>query len=190
FLALAIADGSLGTRWWAWFAQSNGTTSWREATVPLGARKRPFQLELLARADLDGPRGALPLAVSNISFVNCSTEGPASAPQAGLSCNFEADWCNWYLEQNDGFEWRRSQSRKGAVDHTTGTGSFLLAEPGGAWKSGWRARLLSAPQAAAATVKATCLSFWYRMEGPQIGKPPDSPAGASPTPGGGAVRLF
>lgn len=44
FLALAIADGSLGTRWWAWFARSNGTTSWAEATVRLGARKRPFQV--------------------------------------------------------------------------------------------------------------------------------------------------
>ncbi|XP_026541659.1 apical endosomal glycoprotein [Notechis scutatus] len=168
FLALAIADGSPGTRWWAWFAQSSET--WRKATVPLGARKRPFQLELLARADLDGPRGALPLAVSNVSFVNCSPEGgPASAPQAGLSCNFETDWCSWYLEQNEGFEWRRSQSRKGAVDHTTGTGSFLLAEPGGAWKPGWRTRLLSAPQAVPAAVATVCLSFWYRLEGPQIG---------------------
>ncbi|XP_032089532.1 apical endosomal glycoprotein-like isoform X2 [Thamnophis elegans] len=173
FLALAIADGSLGTRWWAWFAKSNGTASWAKATVLLGARKRPFQLELLARADLDGPWGALPLAVSNISFVNCSAEAPASAPQAGLSCNFETGWCSWSLEQNDGFEWRLSRSRRGAADHTTGTGSFLLAEPGGAWNPGRRARLISAPQAAAAAssaaVEASCLSFWYRMEGPQIG---------------------
>ncbi|XP_013913049.1 PREDICTED: apical endosomal glycoprotein [Thamnophis sirtalis] len=173
FLALAIADGSLGTRWWAWFAKSNGTASWAEATVRLGARKRPFQLELLARADLDGPWGALPLAVSNISFVNCSAEAPASAPQAGLSCNFETGWCSWSLEQNDGFEWRLSRSRRGAADHTTGTGSFLLAEPGGAWNPGRRAQLISAPQVAAAassaTVEASCLSFWYRMEGPQIG---------------------
>ncbi|XP_070811785.1 apical endosomal glycoprotein [Pituophis catenifer annectens] len=171
FLALAIADGSLGTRWWAWFARSNGTTSWATATVPLGARKRPFQLELLARADLDGSWGTLPLAVSNISFVNCSPEAPASAPQAGLSCNFEIGWCSWYVEQNDGFEWRLSKSRRGAVDHTTGTGSFLFADPGGAWNPGWRARLVSAPQVAAASaaVEASCLSFWYRMDGPQIG---------------------
>uniref|UniRef100_A0A670YP73 MAM domain containing 4 n=1 Tax=Pseudonaja textilis TaxID=8673 RepID=A0A670YP73_PSETE len=136
FLALAVADGSLGTRRWAWFAQSSET--WRKATVPLGARKRPFQV-----------RGGL--------------------PPAGLSCNFETDWCSWYLEQNEGFEWRQSQSRKGAVDHTTGTGSFLLAEPGGAWNPGWRTRLLSAPQAVTAAVPTVCLSFWYRLEGPQIG---------------------
>ncbi|XP_039200779.1 apical endosomal glycoprotein [Crotalus tigris] len=169
-LALAVADESLGTHWWAWSARSNGTASWAEAMVPLGARRRPFQLELLATKRLDGPRGPLPLAVSNISFVNCSAEAPASAPQAGLSCNFETDWCGWYLEQNDGFEWRLSRSRGGAVDHTTGTGSFLFVDPGGPWNPGWRARLVSAPQAAAATVVETsCLSFWYRMDGPQIG---------------------
>ncbi|XP_063172549.1 apical endosomal glycoprotein-like [Candoia aspera] len=171
FLALAIADEGLGTRWWAWFAQGSGTATWSEATVPLGARKRPFQLELLAMEDLDGPQEPLPIAVSNISFVNCSAKAPASAPQAGLSCNFESDWCGWYLEQNDGFEWERSSSQGWAADHTTGTGSFLFVDPSGprGWGRGWRARLVSAPQASAATAEVSCLSFWYRMDGPQIG---------------------
>lgn len=68
-----------------------------------------------------------------------------------------------------------------AVPLSSSTGSFLFADPGGAWKPGWRARLVSAPQAAAASaaVEASCLSFWYRMDGPQIGKPSDSPAGAA-----------
>lgn len=148
---------------------------------------------------LDGPPGPLPLAVSNISFVNCSAEAPASgispclpcvaspsgcregkpctagaeenegggghshplllaaadlgnlpsntlaaassppAPQAGLSCNFEIDWCGWYLEQNDGFEWRLSRSRGGAVDHTTGTGSAAEGLGWGLWGADFQA---------------------------------------------------
>lgn len=66
-----------------------------------------------------------------------------------------------------------------AVPLSSSTGSFLFADPGGAWNPGWRARLISAPQAAAAAsaaVEAACFSFWYRMDGPQIGKPSDSPS--------------
>ncbi|KAM6431537.1 apical endosomal glycoprotein isoform 2-T2 [Liasis olivaceus] len=170
FLALAIADESLGTRWWAWFAQGNGSAAWSEATVPLGAQKRPFQLELLATEDIGSPRAPLPLAISSISFVNCSTKALASASQAELSCNFETDWCGWHLEQSDGFDWKRSGSQGWTMDHTTGSGSFLFVDPSGPWTQGWRARLISAPQAAAAaTAEASCVSFWYRMDGPQIG---------------------
>lgn len=61
FLALAIADESLGTHGWAWFARSNGTASWAEATVPLGARRRPFQvgghLQFLQDGTWDEGRG-------------------------------------------------------------------------------------------------------------------------------------
>lgn len=58
FLALAIADESLGTCWWSWFSQGNGTAAWSEVTVPLGARKRPFQVGGCLQFPLGGAWGA------------------------------------------------------------------------------------------------------------------------------------
>lgn len=47
------------------------------------------------------------------------------------------------------------------------TGSFLSADPLVPGPEGLSARLISSPQVSLGT---TCLSFWYRMDGPQIGK--------------------
>ncbi|XP_053138494.1 apical endosomal glycoprotein [Hemicordylus capensis] len=164
-LGFAVADELLGTRWAMWYALGNGSTEWTRTRLPLGARKRPFQLELLALEDLTGTEEPF-LAVRNISFVNCSPNASLMLP-SGLSCNFEEDWCGWFMEQNYGFEWERSTSQGWAEDHTTGQGSFLSVNPVASRSQGLSARLASSPQEAAGNV--SCLSFWYRMDGPQIG---------------------
>uniref|UniRef100_A0A8D2KRU4 MAM domain containing 4 n=1 Tax=Varanus komodoensis TaxID=61221 RepID=A0A8D2KRU4_VARKO len=149
-LALAVADESLGTSRWLWHRRGNGSVAWAQAHVPLGARARPFQVGCSAGAERSGLGRFL------------------SPPHpAGLSCNFERGWCGWFLEQNDGFAWEWRAGGGWAPDHTTGTGAFLSADPSAAGAHGLRARLVSAPQVADGN--ASCLVFWYRMDGPQIG---------------------
>ncbi|KAH0615645.1 hypothetical protein JD844_005106 [Phrynosoma platyrhinos] len=122
FLALAIADESLGTCRWVWSALGNGTVVWERARVPLGARNRPFQIELMGSEDLQRSGEPSLLAVTNMAFVNCDAT-TALANSSGLSCNFEKGWCNWFVEQSNGFEWELSVSPSWGVDHTTGSGS-------------------------------------------------------------------
>nr|XP_020664820.1 apical endosomal glycoprotein [Pogona vitticeps] len=166
FLALAVADESLGTGRWVWYALGNATTGWSHARIPLGARARPFQLELLGSEDRNSPGGSPLLTIRHIAFVDC--DASAALPESsGLSCNFETGWCGWFVEQSGGFEWERSQGPGWEQDHTTGTGFFLLADPSAPGADGLSARLVSAPQAAAGN--DSCLSFWYRLDGPQIG---------------------
>ncbi|XP_015272268.1 PREDICTED: apical endosomal glycoprotein [Gekko japonicus] len=160
FLALAVADKSLGTHQRVWSASGNGTAVRAQVTVFLGVRSRPFQLELLGLENLRGTRNPL-LSVRNITFVQC---GASQVLSSGLSCNFETDWCHWFIEQSDGFEWER---REGGMDHTTGAGHYLLVDPSVRSSLGFSARLVSTLQAPAD--QGQCLSFWYRMDGPQIG---------------------
>ncbi|KAJ6652014.1 hypothetical protein lerEdw1_015839 [Lerista edwardsae] len=163
-LLLAIADERLGTRREVWYELGAGSTARKQARVPLGARDRPFQLELLALDTLAGSPEAL-LAVRNVSFVNCDASTAQALPSA-LPCSFERDWCAWFTEQDDGFEWERRTSHGGDTDHTTGGGAFLSVDPLAPGPQGLSARLVSSPQVSNGT---TCLSFWYRMQGPQIG---------------------
>ncbi|XP_054853157.1 apical endosomal glycoprotein [Eublepharis macularius] len=162
FLALAVVDKSLGTHQIVWSTLGNGTAVAAQATVPLGARDRPFQLELLGLENLKVTKNPH-LAIRNIKFVKCDSSSQVLS--SGLSCNFETGWCNWFIEQSDGFEWERSKG--GTMDHTIGTGYFLSINPSVHSSLGFRARLVSTPQAP--VDQGQCLSFWYRMDGPQIG---------------------
>ncbi|XP_048368091.1 apical endosomal glycoprotein [Sphaerodactylus townsendi] len=159
FLALGVTDKNLRTRQTLWSALGNGTTVQAQVTVPLGAKGRPFQLELLGLENLKETNNSL-LAIRKIKFAQCNS---SQALSTGMSCNFETDWCNWFIEQRDGFEWERLEG----ADHTTGKGYFLLVDPSVRSSLGFRARLASNPQTLPA--EGLCLSFWYRMEGPQIG---------------------
>nr|XP_034958462.1 apical endosomal glycoprotein isoform X3 [Zootoca vivipara] len=152
-LALAVADAAPGR--WLWHTWGNSTTAWQHAIVPLGARERPFQLELLAMEE------DLALAVGSVAFWDC---GASLSRPSGLTCNFESDLCGWFAEPGAGFEWRLCVGQ----DHTTGRGAFLSVDPAAPGSRSRRARLVSAPQTAL-TPSDACLSFWYRLEGPQIG---------------------
>ncbi|XP_067328004.1 apical endosomal glycoprotein [Anolis sagrei] len=167
-LALAVVDEALRSSRWVWSALGNGTSVWDEARVPLGARSRPFQLELLASEDHHGNDAEGPtVAVGNVAFLDCN---PAASPltnSSGISCNFEAGGCDWFPDRSYGFEWELSTGQERGPDHTTGSGSFMSADPSSPGAQGLSARLVSSPQKPLSN--STCFSFWYRMEGPQIG---------------------
>ncbi|NXY61720.1 AEGP protein, partial [Callaeas wilsoni] len=163
FLAVSVADHTTGTTQLAWQTQGRGSTTGGRVRVPLGERSRPFQVELLALVDL---QGSASVSVDNVTFEQCYLE-VVSPTAAELSCNFERGMCGWYQDLSSDFKWVRSMGQGQGSDHTTGSGYFLSVDPSVPWSSGQRAQLLTSRQEPAAAPR--CLSFWYRLAGPQIG---------------------
>ncbi|XP_053940464.1 apical endosomal glycoprotein isoform X2 [Cuculus canorus] len=163
FLAISIVDHTTASTQLAWHTAGNGSTAERHVHVPLGERTRPFQVELLGLVDLQDSASA---AIDNVTFVQCHPNvGPPGATE--LSCNFERGTCSWYPHQASDFKWVLSTGQEQGSDHTTGTGYFLSADPSAPWSRGQRAQLITYHQEPATAPR--CLSFWYRLAGPQIG---------------------
>ncbi|NWX38022.1 AEGP protein, partial [Notiomystis cincta] len=163
FLAVSIADHTTGTTQLAWQTQGRGSTSGGHVRVPLGQRSRPFQVELLALVDLQGPAS---VSVDNVTFEQCYLN-VVSPTAVELSCNFEKGMCGWYQDLSSDFKWVRSMGQGQGSDHTTGSGYFLSVDPSVPWSFGQQAQLLTPHQEPATAPH--CLSFWYRLAGPQIG---------------------
>ncbi|NXG15058.1 AEGP protein, partial [Grallaria varia] len=163
FLAVSVVDHTTGTTQLAWHTQGHGGTAGGHVRVPLGERSRPFQVELLALVDL---QGSASVGIDNVTFEQCYLDTASPTP-AELTCNFERDMCGWYQDQSSDFKWVRSMGRGQGSDHTTGSGYFLSVDPSVPWSRGQRALLTTSRQAPAAAPR--CLSFWYRLAGPQIG---------------------
>ncbi|XP_075376121.1 apical endosomal glycoprotein [Mycteria americana] len=163
FLAVSITDHTTGTTHLAWHTPGHGSTAGGHVRVPLGERTRRFQVELLGLVDLQDSASA---AVDNVTFVQCH---PDTVPPgaAELSCNFERSMCGWYQDQSSDFKWVRGTGQGQGSDHTTGSGYFLAADPSAPWSRGQRAQLVTYRQEPATAQR--CLSFWYRLAGPQIG---------------------
>ncbi|NXA09351.1 AEGP protein, partial [Sapayoa aenigma] len=163
FFAVSIMDHTTSTTQLAWHTQGRGSTAGGRVRVPLGERSRPFQVELLALVDL---QSSASIGVDNVTFEQCSLH-VVSPAAAELSCNFERDMCSWYQDQSSDFKWIRSMGQGQGSDHTTGSGYFLSVDPSAQWSRGQRAQLITSLQEPAASPR--CLSFWYRLAGPQIG---------------------
>ncbi|XP_054030531.1 apical endosomal glycoprotein [Dryobates pubescens] len=163
FLAISVWDHTTGTTQLAWHTQGHGNTAKGRVSVPLGERSRPFQVELLGLVELQDSGSA---AIDNVEFVQClSSTGPPGHME--LSCSFERGLCGWYQDQSSDFRWVPSTGQGQGSDHTTGSGHFLAADPSAPWSRGQRAQLVTYYQEPAAARR--CLSFWYRLAGPQIG---------------------
>ncbi|NXR05646.1 AEGP protein, partial [Semnornis frantzii] len=163
FLAINVVDHTTGTTHLAWHTQGHSNTTKGHVSVPLGERSRPFQVELLGLVDLQDSESA---AIDNVEFVQClSSAGPPGHTE--LSCNFERGMCGWYQDQSSDFKWVHGKGQGQGSDHTTGSGYFLAADPSAAWSRGQRAQLITYYQEPTAAQR--CLSFWYRLAGPQIG---------------------
>ncbi|XP_064249709.1 apical endosomal glycoprotein isoform X6 [Passer domesticus] len=167
FLAISVTDHTTGTTQLVWQTQRRGSTTGGRVRVPLGERSRPFQVELLALVDL---QGSASVSVDNVTFEQCylNTVSPTAAGMAReLSCNFERGMCGWYQDLSSDFKWVHSTGQGQGSDHTTGSGYFLSVDSSVPWSHGQRAQLLTSQQEPAAAPR--CLSFWYRLAGPQIG---------------------
>ncbi|XP_074780010.1 apical endosomal glycoprotein [Athene noctua] len=163
FLAISIADHTTGTTHLAWHMQGPSGTAQGHVRVLMGERTRAFQVELLGLVDLQDSASA---AIDNVTFVQCHLNVvPPGATE--LSCNFERGMCGWYQDQSSDFKWVRGMGQGQGSDHTTGSGYFLAADPSAPWSRGQRAQLITYSQEPTTTLR--CLSFWYRLAGPQIG---------------------
>ncbi|NWV19247.1 AEGP protein, partial [Origma solitaria] len=163
FLAVSVTDQTTGTTQLAWHTQGHGSTAGGHVRVPLGERSRPFQVELLALVDV---QGSASVGVDNVTFEQCYLD-MVSPTAAELSCNFERGMCGWYQDLSSDFKWVHSTGQGQGSDHTTGSGYFLSVDPSVPWSHGQRAQLLTSHQEPATAPR--CLSFWYRLAGPQIG---------------------
>ncbi|NWR42690.1 AEGP protein, partial [Regulus satrapa] len=163
FLAISVTDHITGTTQLAWQTQGHGSRTGGHVRVLLGERSRPFQVELLALVDL---QSSASVSVDNVTFEQCYLDLVSpTAPE--LSCNFERGMCGWYQDLSSDFRWVHSTGQGQGSDHTTGSGYFLSVDPSVPWSYGQRAQLLTSQQEPAAAPR--CLSFWYRLAGPQIG---------------------
>ncbi|NXG54983.1 AEGP protein, partial [Hemiprocne comata] len=164
FLAVSVADHAAGTTDLAWHTSGHRGTAEGHVSVPLGERTRPFQVELLGLIDLQDLVSAA--AIDNVTFVQCHPDVvPPGATE--LSCNFERGMCGWYQDQSSDFRWVHGTGQGQGPDHTTGSGYFMAVDPSAPWSHGQRAQLITYSQEP--TTAPHCLSFWYRLAGPQIG---------------------
>ncbi|XP_055988659.1 apical endosomal glycoprotein [Sorex fumeus] len=162
FLALAVVEGDSRESVW----QASGSSpAWEVAVIPLGARGQRFRLELTGLLNLEGP-GQQGAEVARVALRNCSPTA-ISAKDEEVSCNFERDMCGWYPGHLTDAHWQRLQSQGPEYDHTTGRGHLMLLDPTSPPARGPEALLLTRPQTPATSPQ--CLSFWYRLSGPQIG---------------------
>ncbi|XP_078360980.1 uncharacterized protein LOC144645322 [Oculina patagonica] len=90
----------------------------------------------------------------------------------GIACTFDSDLCGWQQSSEDDFDWTLQSGQTPSEDtgpshgdHTTGQGKYIYTEADYPRKSGDRAELVSPVFSG-----NFCLSFFYHMHGPAIGK--------------------
>ncbi|KAI2660059.1 MAM domain-containing protein 2 [Labeo rohita] len=96
-------------------------------------------------------------------FCNASTE-PTFDPSIA-NCDFESGYCQYVQTQIDSQLWRRVSFRPNIYipgDHTTGAGSFLMANSRFSLRSGYVSRLFGPPMPGN---QKYCLRFFYSLRG-------------------------
>ncbi|KAM4707614.1 MAM domain-containing protein 2 [Discoglossus pictus] len=107
------------------------------------------------------------IALDDISFSAeyCSGQRePLFNPQEA-GCNFEDDLCQFHQDEKDGSGWNRVKVKPNAYrigDHTTGTGSFMLANTRFTQQPGYFGRLYGPPLPGNIQY---CLRFFYALYG-------------------------
>uniref|UniRef100_A0A8C1EP10 MAM domain containing 2b n=1 Tax=Cyprinus carpio carpio TaxID=630221 RepID=A0A8C1EP10_CYPCA len=139
------------------------TRVWIPVQVDL---KAPYPLELVFEVSFNGPHGGY-VILDQISFspefCNAGTE-PMFDPSVA-NCDFESGYCQYVQTQTDSSLWRRVSVRPNiytAGDHTTGAGSFLLANSRFSLQSGYVSRLFGPPMPGN---QKYCLKFFYSLRG-------------------------
>uniref|UniRef100_A0AAY4CBS1 MAM domain-containing protein n=1 Tax=Denticeps clupeoides TaxID=299321 RepID=A0AAY4CBS1_9TELE len=154
-LSLRVIDSMLGPqpRLWEFSGRSSEKPGeWSKQDVYIGERRHRFQLEFSALATEISSSSQI--AVKDVRYINC---------HPSLFCNFEEELCGWYQDQTDNYDWKLVADG----DHTTGSGSSLVVEMWTATLLGPYGRLVSFRHPF--TPSPLCLSFYYRMYGPDTG---------------------
>uniref|UniRef100_A0A8C1T7P0 MAM domain containing 2b n=1 Tax=Cyprinus carpio TaxID=7962 RepID=A0A8C1T7P0_CYPCA len=139
------------------------TRVWIPVQVDL---KAPYPVELVFEEAFNSPHGGY-VILDDISFspefCNADTE-PTFDPSVA-NCDFESGYCQYVQTQTDSPLWRRVSVQPNiytAGDHTTGAGSFLLANSRFSLQSGYVSRLFGPPMPGN---QKYCLKFFYSLRG-------------------------
>ncbi|XP_073685887.1 MAM domain-containing protein 2 [Garra rufa] len=139
------------------------TKVWIPVQVDL---KAPYPIELVFEVAFNSAHGGY-VTLDDISFspefCNAGTE-PTFDPSIA-NCDFESGYCQYLQTQTDSPLWRRVSVRPNiysAGDHTTGAGSFLLANSRFSLQSGYVSRLFGPPMPGN---QKYCLKFFYSLRG-------------------------
>ncbi|KAE8582111.1 hypothetical protein XENTR_v10019954 [Xenopus tropicalis] len=160
-LSLSLWDPESGAHSHIWGSQGESRPEWRSVVIPVGERKQQFQLVLVGSVE-PLPGGDWGAAVEEIQFIDCGIK-QLTVDEAPVTCNFESGTCGWYQDPTDDMDWIMGAQG----DHTTGKGNFIYVDGGSRTDRGMKARLLTYAQSSAGD--SQCLSFYYRVWGPDAG---------------------
>ncbi|XP_046872022.1 MAM domain-containing protein 2a isoform X1 [Hypomesus transpacificus] len=146
-----------------WRPEVYATSSWRQVTVDI---KAPHPLEVVYEVAFNSARGGY-VAIDDISFSPefCHTDTEPTFDPSVADCDFEEGLCRYYQERVEGKVWTTVTVKPNAYrigDHTTGTGSFLLANTRFTSRPGYVGRL-HGPFLPGN--HKYCLRFYYALHG-------------------------
>ncbi|XP_040012455.1 MAM domain-containing protein 2-like [Xiphias gladius] len=153
-----------------WRAGSENQSDWSktlEEWIPVQVDlKAPYSVQMVFEVAFNSPRGGR-VALDDISFspVFCSMDTEPTFDPSIASCDFESGFCHYTQEQVMGSSWRRVSVKPNIFrngDHTTGTGSFLLAHSWLSPHSSYLSRLIS--PTLPGNMKY-CLRFYFSLRG-------------------------
>ncbi|XP_059395192.1 MAM domain-containing protein 2 [Carassius carassius] len=148
----------------------NNTMNWSPETrvwIPVQVDlKAPYPIELVFEVAFNGPHGGY-VILDEISFSPefCHADTEPTFDPSVANCDFESGYCQYVQTQTDSSLWRRVSVRPNiytAGDHTTGAGSFLLANSRFSVQSGYVSRLFGPAMPAN---QKYCLKFFYSLRG-------------------------
>lgn len=140
-------------------------TTWEWIPVQMDL-KAPYPLQVVFEVAFNSPRGGH-VAVDDITFSPefCSADTEPTFDPSISNCDFESGFCHYTQELKKESPWRRVSVRPNIFrsgDHTTGEGSFLLAQSQLAPRSGYSSRLMG--PILPGNMKY-CLRFFYSLRG-------------------------
>ncbi|KAM4533199.1 MAM domain-containing protein 2 [Fundulus diaphanus] len=128
--------------------------------------KAPYSVQVVFEVGFNSARGGH-IALDDISFSPefCSAETEPSFDPSIANCDFESGLCLYTQDRATGSSWRRVSVRPNTFrngDHTTGAGSFLMANSWLGPRSGYVSSVTS-PTLAGNT--RFCLRFYFSLRG-------------------------
>uniref|UniRef100_A0A8D3B3L1 MAM domain containing 2a n=1 Tax=Scophthalmus maximus TaxID=52904 RepID=A0A8D3B3L1_SCOMX len=146
-----------------WRPEVYATGGWTLVSVDI---KAPHPLEVVFEVAFNSARGGY-VAIDDISFSPefCHTDTEPTFDPSIANCDFENGLCLYYQERAETKAWSRASVKPNAYrigDHTTGSGSFLLANTRFTSSPGYMGRL-HGPFLPGN--HKYCLRFYYMLHG-------------------------
>uniref|UniRef100_UPI0037E988B7 MAM domain-containing protein 2a n=1 Tax=Semicossyphus pulcher TaxID=241346 RepID=UPI0037E988B7 len=146
-----------------WKPEVYSTNGWTQVSVDI---KAPRPLEVVFEAAFNSARGGY-VAIDDISFSPefCHTDTEPTFDPSVASCDFESGLCLYHQEREESSVWSRVSLKPNVYktgDHSTGTGSFLLANTRFTSRPGYMGRLHGPLLAGNLRL---CVSFFYLLQG-------------------------